>query len=138
MDKQSKCDQSCEAGKDFSRLFYDTLDKKRHVVSNLYSESATLVWNGNSYQGKDAIMKFYETLPICQNDIRSVDSQHLINEVVLGQTTILVSVSGLVKFTGRPSTLFSESFLLTTQQSATGSNVWKIVSDCFRFHETVN
>lgn len=54
-----------------------------------------------------------------------------------GQTSLLVSVSGMVKFGGKSSTLYTESFLLTAQQNESG-NVWKIVSDCFRFHETLS
>ncbi|CAL1283106.1 unnamed protein product [Larinioides sclopetarius] len=136
-DKRSKVDLSGQSGIDFSKLFYETMDKKRHLVSNLYLDTATLVWNGNPYQGKENISKFYETLPVSSTDIRSVDAQPILDEYVQGQTTVLVSVSGIVKFAGRSSTLYSESFLLTAQQGSSG-NVWKIVSDCFRFHETLS
>ncbi|KFM75991.1 NTF2-related export protein 2, partial [Stegodyphus mimosarum] len=112
-DKRTKVDLCCQAAEDFSKLFYDTLDKKRHLVSNLYLDSATLVWNGNPYVGKENINKFYESLPISNSDIRAVDAQPIADEIVQNQTTMLVSVSGIVKFTGRSSTLYSESFLLT-------------------------
>lgn len=76
-------------------------------------------------------------ISLCYPEICIIIFLYFSDEIVLGQTTILVSVSGIVTFTGKAATLFSESFLLTAQQGATG-NVWKIVSDCFRFHETVN
>ncbi|GIZ02882.1 NTF2-related export protein 2 [Caerostris extrusa] len=113
------------------------MDKKRHLVSNLYLDDASLIWNGNPYVGKENISKFFETLPVSTTDIRSVDAQPIADNFVQGRTTVLVSVSGIVKFSGKSSTLYSESFLLTAQQGANG-NVWKIVSDCFRFHETLS
>ena len=47
-----------------------------------------------------------------------------------GQTTVLVSCEGVVKFDGHSNDqeLFSQNFLLTKQ-----GGVWKIGSDCFRF-----
>ncbi|GFT16276.1 NTF2-related export protein 1 [Nephila pilipes] len=136
-DKRSKVDLSGQSGIDFSKLFYETMDKKRHLVSNLYLDTASLVWNGNPYAGKENISKFYETLPVSSTDIRSVDAQPIAEDFVQGQTSVLVSVSGIVKFSGKSSTLYSESFLLTAQQGATG-NIWKIAADCFRFHETLS
>ncbi|KAF8783379.1 NTF2-related export protein 1 like protein [Argiope bruennichi] len=95
-DKRSKVDLSGQSGIDFSKLFYETMDKKRHLVSNLYLDTATLVWNGNPYVGKENINKFYETLPVSSTDIRSVDAQPILDEYVQGQTTVLVSVSGWI------------------------------------------
>ncbi|XP_015910174.1 NTF2-related export protein 2 [Parasteatoda tepidariorum] len=133
--KRSKVELAGQAGDTFSKLFYETLDKKRHAVSNLYMDLATLVWNGNPHCTKEAIGKFYESLPVSRTEIKCVDAQPVFEEVVQ-QTTVLVTVSGNITFTGRTSKLFTESIMLTTQSGPNG-NVWKIVSDNFRFHDTV-
>lgn len=49
----------------------------------MYSDNATLVWNGNKYEGKEVINKFFETLPISKTDIRSVDAQNLMSKLIL-------------------------------------------------------
>lgn len=49
----------------------------------MYSDNATLVWNGNKYEGKEVINKFFETLPISKTDLRSVDAQNLMSKSML-------------------------------------------------------
>ena len=54
----------------------------------------------------------------------------LSDQVSGGQMTIVVKTFGTVTFQGRQPKAFHQNFLLTSQ-----NNVWKIVSDSFRFQE---
>ncbi|KAL1475863.1 hypothetical protein MTO96_019088 [Rhipicephalus appendiculatus] len=125
-----QADQATKAGKDFARLFYDTLEKRRHLLSNLFLDTANLVWNGNPYCTKEAIGRFYESLPACQTDVMCADAQPFRGEFVQGQTAIHVVVAGQIKFSGKRWVPYTESFVLTAQD-----NVWKIAVDTFRFQE---
>ncbi|EEC12365.1 putative p15-2B protein [Ixodes scapularis] len=128
--QRQKDDQATKAGEEFAKLFYDTLEKRRHLLSNLFLDTANVLWNGNAYSGKADIGKFYEGLPTCETDLAACDSQPIRDDFVQGQTTIHVIAAGRIKFSGKRWTPFSESFLLTAQ-----GTVWKIVVDTFRFQE---
>lgn len=102
----------------------------RCLVGNLFLDAANLVWNGNPHNSKEAISKFYESLPSCEAELAYVDAQPIRDEFVQGQTTVHVVAAGQVKFSGKRWVPFSESFVLTAQ-----NKVWKIVVDTFRFQE---
>lgn len=130
MTLQQEGDEAAKAGEEFARLFYETLEKRRHLVGNLFLDAGNLVWNGNPHNSKEAIGKFYESLPSCEVELAYVDAQPIRGEFVQGQTTIHVVAAGQVKFSGKRWIPFSESFVLTAQ-----NKVWKIVVDTFRFQE---
>ncbi|XP_067141915.1 NTF2-related export protein 2 [Centruroides vittatus] len=134
MDKKVKIDQACQSGEEFAKKFYETFDKRRHVVSKLYLDAANVTWNGNSVSGKENIGKFFESLPPSESTVTCIDAQPINDQFVQGQTTVLITAAGTMNFSGRSPYLFSESLLITAQQSEEG-HVWKVVSDCFRFHE---
>jgi len=119
-------------GQEFVKKYYEVLDKRRHTLSKLYLETGTLVWNGNSITGNEAIQAFLEQLPSSSHVIWSVDAQPLPDVAVSQQTTLLVAVGGQVRLKNIPR-LFQQQFMLTAQE-----NKWKVVSDCFRLQEIVN
>ena len=51
-------------------------------------------------------------------------------ELFPGQITIIVKTFGTVQFPNNPLKAFHQNFMLTSQ-----NNVWKIVSDNFRFQD---
>ncbi|XP_077536455.1 NTF2-related export protein 1-like [Haemaphysalis longicornis] len=130
MTQHEQDDQAAKAGEEFARLFYETLEKRRHLVGNLFLDAANLVWNGNPHNSKEAIGKFYESLPSCHAELHFVDAQPIRDEFVQGQTTVHVAAAGQIKFSGKRWVPFSESFVLTAQ-----NKVWKVVVDTFRFQE---
>uniref|UniRef100_A0A090X8A0 Putative rna export factor nxt1 n=1 Tax=Ixodes ricinus TaxID=34613 RepID=A0A090X8A0_IXORI len=65
--QRQKDDQATKAGEEFAKLFYDTLEKRRHLLSNLFLDTTNVLWNGNAYSGKADIGKFYEALPNVRN-----------------------------------------------------------------------
>ncbi|XP_077503966.1 NTF2-related export protein 1 [Amblyomma americanum] len=128
--QQQREDDAATTGEVFAKLFYETLEKRRHLLGNLFLDSASLLWNGNPHCGKDAISKFYALLPSCVAELSCVDAQAFRDEFVNGQTTVHVVTAGLVKFSGQSWMPYTESFVLIAQDS-----VWKIVMDTFRFQE---
>ncbi|KAK7479224.1 hypothetical protein BaRGS_00029568 [Batillaria attramentaria] len=128
---KEKSEQASQAAKQFSQIFYEYFDKKRHAIKNLYLDSATMIWNGHAVSGKDEIVKFLEDLPTAEHTLTSLDSHPLIEPVVTDQTSIMVTVFGKVDYRDSKPKSFYQTFILTSQ-----GNVWKIVSDTFRFLET--
>ncbi|XP_064610042.1 NTF2-related export protein 1-like [Liolophura sinensis] len=129
-DFKLKVDQACLAAEEFSKLYYETFDKKRHLVSKLYMDTAVLVWNGNSITGSTEIVKFFENLPSSEHVPETLDCQPLIDQLTPGKLTIIVTVSGSSKYQHNKATTFMQNFTLTSV-----NNVWKIVSDSIRFQE---
>lgn len=125
-----KAEQANLAAKEFSDIFYENFDKKRNAVKNLYLDTANLIWNGRAVSGKDAIVKFLEDLPTSRISVCSLDTQPVVEASVEGETTIVVTVFGKVQFTGSKAKGFFQTFLLSSR-----ANVWKIVSDNYRFME---
>ena len=122
------------------------------------------MWNGNNFKGKEAVLKFFEDLPTSEHKIDSLDVQpipgttimfftivilpliinlcmHLNNPFMYtsflfaaklcgGHQSMLVKTYGTVKFPNNSSKTFYQTFILSSQ-----NNVWKIVSDTFRFQD---
>ncbi|XP_076467408.1 NTF2-related export protein 2-like [Babylonia areolata] len=129
-DLKEKAEQAAQAAKQFSDIFYECFDKKRHALKNLYLDSATMVWNGQAVSGKDSIIKFLEDLPTSITILNSLDSQPVDESAFENQTTIVVTSFGKVQFTDNKAKSFYQTFLLSSKD-----NVWKIVSDNYRFME---
>ncbi|XP_060105593.1 NTF2-related export protein 2 [Heteronotia binoei] len=134
MDFKTYVDQACRAAEEFANIYYETMDKRRRVLTRLYLDKATLVWNGNAVSGQEALAEFFETLPSSEFQVTLFDCQPVHEQATLNHATILVVTCGTVKFDGSKLRFFNQNFLLTAQ--TTNSNtVWKIASDCFRFQD---
>lgn len=133
MDYKSKIDQSCRTAEDFTKLYYENADKRRHMMSRLYLETGILTWNGNGINGSERIQKFYMDLPTSEHTISTLDAQPILDTAVNGQLSFLIQVSGVVKYQERTPKTFQQSFLITAQ-----GDKWKIVTDCFRLQEPLN
>ncbi|XP_014206401.1 NTF2-related export protein [Copidosoma floridanum] len=144
---KSKIDQACRAAEEFIKLYYESLDKRRYLMSKLYMDTAILVWNGNGVEGKDQIQNFWTELPISEHSVITLDAQPITGPTVASQLTFLVKVSGQVKYqdkdlkvktysdtvkTYKPSQTFNQNFLITVI-----GDKGKIVSDCFRTQEAL-
>ena len=120
-------EQASQSGEEFIQLYYETFDKRRHVVSKLYSDSSSLVWNGHHIKGSDKLNEFFVSLPTTVHNIYSMDCQPVSERAVPGSTSIAVFVSGTVGYEDSKPKVFSQNFVLTAE-----GKVWKVVSDCFR------
>ncbi|KAK8728406.1 hypothetical protein OTU49_009279 [Cherax quadricarinatus] len=119
--------EACTAAENFTKLYYEFVDKMRHKLSKLYLEDGKLVWNGNAVDGNTNIQKFYEDLPTSIHSITCLDSQPVREEAVGQQSTIQVTTAGFVTLKDRKYP-FNQSFLITAK-----GDKWKVVSDVFRF-----
>lgn len=129
-DIKSKIEQACRTGEEFTNVYYETLDKKRHAISRLYLDTGTLAWNGNGINGSERIQKFFIELPTSSHQITTLDAQPILDSAVNGQLTFLIQVSGNVKYQDKVPKSFQQCFVITAQ-----GDKWKIVSDCFRLQE---
>ncbi|XP_038631610.1 NTF2-related export protein 2 [Scyliorhinus canicula] len=134
LDFKTHADQACRAADEFVNIYYDTMDKRRRVLTKLYLDTATLVWNGNAISGHQALTEFFEMLPSSDFQINILDCQPVHEQATQGQTTVLVVTCGTVKFEGNKQRYFNQNFLLTAQVTPQNT-VWKIASDCFRFQD---
>lgn len=133
-DLKGKIDQACHTAEEFTKLYYESMDKRRHLMSRYYLDSgaSVLVWNGNGVVGKDEIQKFFMTLPTSEHTLTSLDAQPVLDAAVGNQLTFLILVSGFVKFQDKLTRPFQQNFMITAQ-----GDKWKIASDCFRLQEPV-
>ncbi|KAJ1525047.1 hypothetical protein ONE63_009892 [Megalurothrips usitatus] len=132
---KDKIRDACNVAEEFTKLYYESIDRMRHQLSRHYMDTALLVWNGTGSVGKDQIQKFLEALPTSQHTVASLDSQPVLEEAVSGQFTLLIQAAGSVHFgTGGSGETkpFHQTFLITAQ-----GDKWKIVSDCFRLQEAI-
>ncbi|XP_053230993.1 NTF2-related export protein 2 [Podarcis raffonei] len=130
-------DQACRAAEEFANIYYETMDKRRRVLTKLYLDKATLVWNGNAVSGQTALAEFFEMLPSSDFQVTTFDCQPVHEQATLNHNTILVVTCGSVKFDGSKQQYFNQNFLLTAQ-TTNNNTVWKIASDCFRFQDCPN
>ncbi|PBC34935.1 NTF2-related export protein isoform X1 [Apis dorsata] len=131
-DLKTKIDQACRTAEEFTKLYYESLDKRRYLISRLYLDTATLIWNGNGIEGKDNIQKFWTDLPPSDHSVFTLDAQPITGPEVADQLTFLVKVGGQVKYDDKTSKSFNQSFLIAAM-----GDKWKIVSDCFRVQEAL-
>jgi len=96
-------------------------------------DTATLIWNGNEVTGQDAIRKFYEGLPSSEHQVDAVDSQPVATVAVGSQNTIMVTMSGVVRYQKNKAKTITQTFILTVEDQARQS--WKVASDCVRTSE---
>ncbi|GJQ68493.1 Nxt1 [Trypoxylus dichotomus] len=135
MDKviRGRVDQACRTAEEFTKLYYESVDKRRHLISKLYLDNALLTWNGNGISTSERIQKFYIDLPSSDHSIITLDSQPILDSAVNGQLTFLIQVSGTVKYQDKVPKSFQQNFVITAQ-----GDKWKIVNDCFRLQELLN
>lgn len=131
-DLKTKIGDACRTAEEFTKLYYESLDKRRYLISRMYLDTATLVWNGNGFEGKDNIQKFWSDLPPSDHTVYTLDAQPISGPEVANQLTFLVRIGGQVKYDDKNPKPFNQSFLLTA-----AGDKWKIVSDCFRAQEVL-
>jgi NTF2-related export protein 1/2 len=93
-------------------------------------DEALYVYNGNGFNGKEAIAKFILEMPSLEHTLTTVDAQPI--QVSSAGRSILVQVSGTVKIGGQRSKAFQQTFTITAHMDK-----WKIVTDCFRLQDGI-
>ncbi|ETN67612.1 NTF2-related export protein [Anopheles aquasalis] len=127
-----KIDTACTTAEEFTKLYYESVDKKRHQMSRLYMDNGVVVWNGNGANGKEQIEKFFNDLPRTEHTISTLDAQPIVDDSVSTQMTFLVQVSGTARLKDGPLKPFQQTFMITAQ-----GDKWRIVSDCFRLQDGI-
>ncbi|CAH2268830.1 NTF2-related export protein [Pararge aegeria] len=121
-------DNACETAEEFTRVFYKQLDNSRHLTSKLYLDTGLLVWNGNGINGNEKIQKFLMDLPASNHVLKTLDAQHIKDNLVSNKLTYLIQACGDVTYNNdQVKTPFQQTFLVVAIEGK-----WKIASDCFR------
>uniref|UniRef100_A0A1A9WIQ8 NTF2-related export protein n=1 Tax=Glossina brevipalpis TaxID=37001 RepID=A0A1A9WIQ8_9MUSC len=129
---KAKVESCCRTAEDFTKLYYQSFDKRRHQMNRLYLDNGLFVWNGNGACGKDNIQKYFIELPASEHVISTLDAQPIVDEAVVGQITYLIQTGGVVKYTDQPTRPFQQTFIITAQDDK-----WKIASDCYRLQDAL-
>ncbi|XP_034114327.1 NTF2-related export protein-like [Drosophila nasuta] len=127
---RTKVEAACRTAEDFTRLYYASLDNRRHQMGRLYIDSATFSWNGNGATGRETIERYFEELPSSRHQLTTLDAQPILDAAVGNQTTYIILASGTVKYSDQAARNFQQSFVITAE-----NDKWKIASDCYRLQE---
>ncbi|EDW62770.1 NTF2-related export protein-like [Drosophila novamexicana] len=130
---KAKVEACCRTAEDFTRLYYASLDNRRHQMGRLYIDTANFSWNGNGAQGRETIERYFLELPSSRHQLTTLDSQPILDPAVGGQTTYIILASGTVKYAEQQMRTFQQSFVITAE-----NDKWKIASDCYRLQEPIN
>ncbi|XP_060655929.1 NTF2-related export protein-like [Drosophila nasuta] len=127
---RTKVEAACRTAEDFTRVYYASLDNRRHQMGRLYIDSATFSWNGNGATGRETIERYFKELPSSRHQLTTLDAQPILDAAVGNQNTYIILASGTVKYSDQAARNFQQSFVLTAE-----NDKWKIASDCYRLQE---
>ena len=127
-DDVEKINQAVATAEQFSELFYKRMDTDRHSIEKMYHDNANLTWNGNHVEGIAEIKRFLlEKLPKSSTYVNCLDAQPVHESAVGGNTTVLVTAAGTVKYGASQPSSFQQNILLAAKDAK-----WKIMTDTFR------
>ncbi|XP_018420413.1 PREDICTED: nuclear transport factor 2 [Nanorana parkeri] len=110
-------------GCSFVQHYYRLFDSDRTQLKSIYTDASCLTWEGQQYQGKDAIIEKISMLPFqkIQHSITSQDHQPTPDNCIVSM------VVGQLKADDDPVIGFHQMFLLKNVQ-----DVWVCTNDMFR------
>lgn len=90
----SKVELACVTAEEFSLVYYKSMDKSRHALGRLYTDSALLSWCGHGHLGPDRIQSFLLSLPPTEFTVSTLDAHPLADDTLpsSNQGTFLVQV----------------------------------------------
>lgn len=127
---KDKINEAARVADEFTKLYYEHIDKKKPGLNKLFMDEALFVYNGNGFSGNEEIAKFITKMPSTEHFLTTVDAQPILDSSA--GRTILIQVSGTVKVASQKSKAFQQSFTVTAN-----NNKWKVVTDCFRLQEGI-
>ncbi|XP_051883973.1 nuclear transport factor 2 [Pristis pectinata] len=112
-----------QIGNGFVQHYYQHFDVDRSQLASLYTETSCLSWEGQQFQGKDAIVERITSLPFgkIQHIITAQDHQPTPDSCILSM------VVGQLKVDDDPVMGFHQIFLLKNVDDA-----WVCTNDVFR------
>ncbi|XP_040184684.1 nuclear transport factor 2 isoform X1 [Lithobates pipiens] len=110
-------------GCSFVQHYYRLFDSDRTQLKSIYTDASCLTWEGQQYQGKEAIIEKLSMLPFqkIQHSITSQDHQPTPDNCIISM------VVGQLKADDDPVIGFHQMFLLKNVQ-----DVWVCTNDMFR------
>eukprot|EP01027_Heterolobosea_sp_BB2_P022143 GEZU01032580.1.p1 GENE.GEZU01032580.1~~GEZU01032580.1.p1 ORF type:complete len:132 (+),score=38.48 GEZU01032580.1:29-397(+) len=114
-------------GKNFVQYYYNVFDTNRENLAPLYQAQSLLTFEGERFQGADAIKNKLVSLPFqrVKHDVQTIDCQPSVSG------GIIVFVSGQLMVDDSPAPLkFSQTFHL----AAGANNSFWVTNDLFRLN----
>lgn len=110
-------------GREFAKTYYGLFDSNRAALANLYTDLSMLTFEGDQFQGAQAIVKKITELPfkVVQHIITTVDCQPS------RDNGVLVFVVGQLKTDNDPPHSFSQTFQLFEKDTS-----YFVLNDMFR------
>ncbi|CAI4221803.1 unnamed protein product [Auanema sp. JU1783] len=121
-------EENCSIVQQFTNLFYGGMDRKRETLGLFYvDESPSFVWNGNTCEGIDDILRFTTTIPETQHVVQSIDVQRIPDSHSGMDCCLITHVGGSVTVGGEVHA-FTQTFTLSKE-----GGKHKIKSNRFRY-----
>ena len=116
--------ESDQIGREFVRVYYETFDSNRANLVSLYTTVSVMSFEGQQFQGAEAIVKKLSELPFqrIQHVVTTIDCQPTIDQ------SIVVHVVGQLKTDEDRPHSFSQTFLL----KQTPGGPFYVLNDVFR------
>ena len=129
--KEAAAKEAMKNAKQFTEVYYKMIQDSRHAIENLYHDDATMSFSGNQYKNKVEILNFIqETMPpITYHNVKTLDSQQVGLGYTGGKKTILLLVTGTVKYGSEQLKAFHQTFTIANMDQK-----WKILSETIRLH----
>lgn len=121
--------EAMESVNQFTGHYYKMIQHGRHNIEKLYHDNANLLYAGNSYKNKAEIIKLIQNTPPSSHSIDTVDCQEVGLKYTQGKKTILVVVTGTVKYEREKLKGFHQTFTIVNMDQK-----WKIMSETMRLH----
>ncbi|KAF3906133.1 hypothetical protein ABW20_dc0100187 [Dactylellina cionopaga] len=121
------------AAKAFVSTYYNDLHSSRSTLTNYYTPTASISWNGNALTGGSDVQKLHIAMPTATYEVQCFDAQPLLPNG-RGQCSILLATNGYVKFgedKDAPLRGFSETLVLEPDTSTPVN--FLIAHQSFRF-----
>ena len=113
----------------FTDVYYKMIQNSRHAIEKLYHDDACLMFSGNLYKNKKEIINLIQNTPPSSHTVDTVDCQQVGLKYTKGKKTILVMVTGTVKYEREKLKGFHQTFTIVNMDQK-----WKIMSETIRLH----
>ncbi|ODM98500.1 NTF2-related export protein 2 [Orchesella cincta] len=121
-------DEALKVAETFCKTYYETVQKKPHLVSQLYLDTPVMIWDGNPILNQQQIQSFFEQLPSLTFSLMALDCHPASALAVGSRKTFFIKAAGLYRVSGPGSQKqFTQDIVLTAD-----GNKYKIAVDTFR------
>eukprot|EP00727_Mastigamoeba_balamuthi_P007939 m51a1_g3766 hypothetical protein (128) ;mRNA; f:126598-127097 len=117
-----------EGANHFKDLYYRIFDHSRHELHGFYTDPSIIVWNGQRFD-RAQFNQFILTQPTTSHTIMALDCQPVQVPDLQPDSTMMITVSGTVSFSGATPRPFTQMFILARENQ---TRLYYIMNDVYR------